>query len=171
MADALAARWHLPRWSRVGNAKSTSGQTDAGKVHLLKPNTFMNDSGKALRGLRASTPDDVIPDLIVLVDDIHTPLGSFRLRAAGSSGGHNGLKSIEAQLGTRNYARLRVGIGPKPEGADQAEWVLDEMPHEERRIVAELMPVMCDAVSCWAERGIEKAMSAYNHRAPPAEDA
>lgn len=171
MADALAARWHLPRWSRVGNAKSTSGQADVGKVHLLKPNTFMNDSGKALRGLRAPTPEDAIEGLLILVDDIHTPLGTFRLRAAGSSGGHNGLKSVEAQLGTRHYARLRIGIGPKPERADQAEWVLDEMPREERKIIDELMPEMCDAVSCWVENGIEKAMSAYNHRPRPAEDA
>jgi PTH1 family peptidyl-tRNA hydrolase len=132
----------------------------------------MNDSGKALRGLRASTPDDAIPDVIVLVDDIHTDLGYFRLRASGSSGGHNGLKSVEGVLGTRRYARLRIGVGPKPAGVDQAEWVLEEMPKADREVVKELIPRMCDAVECWVERGIERAMSAFNHRpaTPEAEE-
>jgi PTH1 family peptidyl-tRNA hydrolase len=131
----------------------------------------MNDSGKALRGLRAASTDDAIPDLIVLVDDIHTDLGYFRLRASGSPGGHNGLKSVETALGTRNYARLRIGVGPKPAGADQAEWVLDEMPRSERDAVTALVPEMCEAVECWAARGIQRAMTEFNHRPPSPEDA
>jgi len=134
-------------------------------VHLLKPQTFMNDSGSALRGLRARTPDDTLPDLLVLVDDFALDAGTFRLRASGSAGGHNGLRSVEAALGTRHYARLRIGIGPKPAGVDQADFVLDPVPREDRRLIEALIPEMCEAVECWVAEGIAHAMNRYNRKA------
>lgn len=162
MADALASRWHLPRWARESKAKGTGGKTAFGKVHLLKPQTFMNDSGNALRGLRVLTPDDALPDLLIVVDDFAIPAGTFRLRASGSAGGHNGLKSVQARLGTTHYNRLRIGVGPKPAGVDQAEFVLDEVPREDRKLIEAQMDTMCEAVECWCAEGIERAMALYN---------
>jgi PTH1 family peptidyl-tRNA hydrolase len=154
----------LPRWSPSRRARTTGGRIPAGAVHLLKPQTWMNDSGAALRGLRAATPDDTLSDLLVLVDDLALETGTFRLRRSGSAGGHNGLKSIEAEVGTRHYARLRIGIGPKPASVDQVEFVTDDMPLAERRIVAELFPLMGEAVECWAAEGIERAMARFNRK-------
>ena len=125
----------------------------------------MNDSGQALRGLRAATPDDALSDLLILVDDFAIPAGTFRLRASGSAGGHNGLKSVEQALNTRHYSRLRIGVGPKPAGVDQADFVLDDLPREDDRLFEALIDEMCDAVECWAAEGIEKAMARYNRRA------
>ena len=164
MADALAARWELPRWKRDGNARAASGRIAAGDVHLLKPLTFMNHSGRALSGLRAPTPDDHVKDLLVLVDDFALDAGQFRLRASGSAGGHNGLKSVEHSLGTRHYPRLRIGVGPKPAGVDQSDFVLGDLSREDRKLVDDLIPEMCEAVECWVAQGIERAMAAFNRK-------
>lgn len=139
-------------------------------MHLLKPQTYMNRSGTALSGLRATEPGQAIPDLLVLVDDFAIPAGTFRLRPGGSAGGHNGLKSVEASLGTQAYPRLRIGVGPAPEGTSHRDYVLEPMEREERRIIEELLPVMCEAVECWMAEGIEKAMARFNRKAKPAED-
>lgn len=109
----------------------------------------MNESGRVLRGLRAPTPESQLADVLILVDDFAIPAGTFRLRTTGSAGGHNGLKSVEQALGTKNYPRLRVGIGPKPAGVDQADWVTGDMPADDRKLVDEIMPQMCEAVEQW----------------------
>jgi len=124
----------------------------------------MNDSGAALHGLRAATPDDTLADFLVLVDDFALDTGTFRLRGSGSAGGHNGLASIETEVGTRHYPRLRIGIGPRPEGMDQAEFVLGIMSDDERRLVEALFPLMGEAVECWAAEGVERAMARFNRR-------
>jgi peptidyl-tRNA hydrolase, PTH1 family len=124
----------------------------------------MNDSGSALSGLRARTPEETLPDLLVLVDDFAIPVGTFRLRGSGSAGGHNGLKSIERAVGTRNYPRLRIGVGPVPEGVPHHDYVLEPMPKAERRLVEELLPAMVEAVECWMGEGIEAAMNRYNRK-------
>lgn len=144
--------------------KVAAGRAPEGRVRLGKPLTYMNDSGRVLKGLRAATPDDIVSDLLILVDDFALDVGVFRLRGSGSSGGHNGLKSVESALGTRNYARLRIGVGPKPAGVDQAEFVLDDMPRSERGEVKALFPDMCEAVEVWMAHGIEKAMAQFNRK-------
>jgi PTH1 family peptidyl-tRNA hydrolase len=130
----------------------------------------MNRSGAALSGLHAEPPGTPLPDVLVLVDDFAIPVGTFRLRSGGSSGGHNGLRSIEATLRTTLYPRLRIGVGPVPEGVARHDWVLEPMPREERRAVEALLPVMAEAVECWMRDGIETAMNRFNRR-PTAEDA
>ena len=128
----------------------------------------MNDSGRALSGLRPREPGGPIEDLLVLVDDVALPVGYFRVRARGSAGGHNGLKSIEAAIGTREYARLRIGVGPAPEGLDDlAAFMLEPMPREDRAPVNELLPVMAVAVECWMSEGVARAMTRYNRRVRP----
>lgn len=124
----------------------------------------MNNSGRVLSGLRAPDPEAPLPDLLVLVDDFAIPAGTFRLRAGGSAGGHNGLRSIEQVVGTRLYPRLRVGVGPVPEGTSHHDFVLEPMPRDERRLVEEQLPVMMDAVACWMTDGIESAMNRYNRK-------
>ncbi len=130
----------------------------------------MNDSGRALSGLRPAEPGGPLPGLLVLVDDVALPVGYFRVRARGSAGGHNGLKSIEATLGTRDYARLRIGVGPAPEDVDDlADFMLAPLARRDRHAIAELMPVMAEAVECWMADGAERAMARYNRRVRPPE--
>ncbi len=124
----------------------------------------MNRSGAALAGLRAPGPDTPMPDLLLLVDDFAIPVGTYRLRAAGSAGGHNGLKSVEAALGTQRYARLRIGIGPVPPGASPHDFVLEHAVREEREAIEALLPEMCEAVECWMGDGIERAMTRFNRK-------
>jgi PTH1 family peptidyl-tRNA hydrolase len=128
---------------------------------------MMNDSGAALRGLRAPAPDALIEDLLVLVDEVALPSGTFRVRARGSAGGHNGLKSVEATLGTRWYARLRIGVGPAPplyDENDLPEFVLSPLPRDEHEAVLALLPEMGDAVECWMREGPEQAMAKFNRK-------
>jgi PTH1 family peptidyl-tRNA hydrolase len=121
-------------------------------VRILKPTTFMNRSGAALASLRADPTFMPARDLLILVDDSSgvIPLGTFRFRPDGSAGGHNGLKSIEGALQSQQYARLRIGVGPLPEGiGDWAEHVLAPFEREELEAVEALMPPMIETVEKW----------------------
>jgi peptidyl-tRNA hydrolase, PTH1 family len=124
----------------------------------------MNLSGRALSGLRAPGPDAPLADLLVLVDDFAIPAGTFRLRAGGSAGGHNGLRSIQASFGTLLYPRLRIGVGPVPAGVPHHDYVLEPMPREDRRLVDDLLPEMAEAVECWMQDGIDAAMNRFNRK-------
>lgn len=132
-------------------------------VQVLKPQTYMNRSGAILAPLRALDTFDPAADLLVLVDDVDLDVGRFRLRGAGSAGGHNGLKSIEGALRRQDYARLRIGVGPRPMGQDDlADFVLDRFTPEERAALDALLDPMADAVECWLDEGIERAMNRFN---------
>jgi len=123
----------------------------------------MNRSGAAVAPLLSRPDFDPARDLLVLVDDVATATGRFRLRGAGSSGGHNGLKSLEGVLRRQDYARLRIGIGPVPAAVDDlADFVLGTYSPEERAALAGLLDPMTDAVECWAAEGIERAMTRFN---------
>lgn len=114
----------------------------------------MNRSGAALASLRADPTFAPIRDLLILVDDFQIPLGTFRLRTDGSAGGHNGLKSIEGALQSQQYARLRIGVGPLPEGTgDWADYVLAPFEPEQLEQMEGLMPQMIDAVDRWLREG------------------
>jgi len=139
------------------------GSWNGRPVRLLEPTTYMNRSGAALAPLLAFPDFDPARDLLILVDDVALPLGRFRLRGAGSAGGHNGLKSVEGSLRRQDYARLRIGVGPVPLGLeDLSDFVLAPFPADERRVLDELLVPMADAVESWAEHGIEHAMAAHN---------
>jgi PTH1 family peptidyl-tRNA hydrolase len=110
----------------------------------------MNRSGAALASLRADPTFTPARDLLILVDDFQIPLGTFRFRPDGSAGGHNGLKSIEGALQSQQYARLRIGVGPLPEGiGDWAEHVLAPFERQELEEVEALMPQMIETVEKW----------------------
>ena len=165
MADVLREQWELPRFRRSGNAFVTEGAVGGERFVLLKPQTYMNLSGDAVAPLLASPEFDPTRDLLVLVDDIALPLDTFRLRARGSSGGHNGLESVEAALESTEYARLRIGVGPLPEDEDdQAEFVTSNFEPEELTTLADLLPDLVDAVECWITEGIKVAMNRFNRR-------
>jgi PTH1 family peptidyl-tRNA hydrolase len=123
----------------------------------------MNRSGAAIAPLRLSPEFDPSRHLLVLVDDVALPVGKFRLRGGGSAGGHNGLKSVEGTLQSQDYARLRIGVGPQPEGLDDlADYVLDQFSKEERGVVEGLLDPMSEAVETWLQEGIEVAMNRFN---------
>lgn len=165
MADRLAARWKLPPFKRVPAARETRGTAFGRDVIIMKPQTYMNRSGAALASLRSLPGFDPAEDLLVVTDDFALALGKFRLRGAGTAGGHNGLKSIEGSLRRQDYARLRIGIGPLPAGTrDTADFVLEQFPREEREVIEQLLDPMSEAVECWLTEGIEAAMNRFNAR-------
>ena len=150
LADALVAHWGFPPFRRGERARVTGGDVGGVPIRLLKPTTSMNLSGAALASLRADPAFNPATDLLVLVDDFQIPCGTFRLRAEGSAGGHNGLKSIEGVLQSQQYARLRIGVGPLPEGAgDWADYVLAPFTPEQEEQVEGLMPQLVEAATQW----------------------
>ena len=160
--DHLADVWRFEGWRKDGEALTSTGLVGTTKVRLVKPLTYMNRSGGVLVGLKRMGALDLSKDLLVLVDDIALEPGRVRFRATGSAGGHNGLKSIEQALGSRDYPRLRIGVGAKPEGRDLADWVLSPLPKPDRKLVDERLPELCDAVEVWMRDGVEAAMDRYN---------
>ncbi|HLB82182.1 MAG TPA: aminoacyl-tRNA hydrolase [Gemmatimonadales bacterium] len=152
LADALVARWGFPPFRRGERVRFTEGAVDGIPVRVLKPTTYMNSSGAALASLRADPTFDPARDLLILVDDFQLPSGTFRLRSEGSSGGHNGLKSIEAALQSQTYPRLRIGVGPLPEGvSDWSEYVLAPLDPEQVEQLEALLPQLADAVTKWVK--------------------
>ena len=173
LADRLCVAWSLPAFRAVGLAATTAGRLGDSSVRvgdssirLVKPLTYVNRSGRVVERLRSDGLSS--PHLLVLVDDVSLPAGAFRLRARGSAGGHNGLLSIEATLGTREYARLRIGVGrPHDSRIDLADWVLAPMSDAEEEQVLLAFGDMVSAVECWMAEGIETAMNRFNRIAAP----
>jgi peptidyl-tRNA hydrolase, PTH1 family len=163
LADHLAARWRLGPFRRGERSRQAEGTWDGHDVRVIKPQTYMNRSGTAIAPLRDVSGFDPATHLLVLSDDAALPVGRFRVRGAGSAGGHNGLKSIEAALQRQDYARLRIGVGPVPAGLeDLADFVLGPLEPDEARAIDELLDPMADAVECWLLEGVERAMNRFN---------
>jgi len=162
VVDLLADRWGLTGQGRV---KDGAGRLEVvrpdpiGKVLLLKPLRFMNNSGGALRSALRQTDVDVTTELLVITDDIDLPLGRVRLRRSGSAGGHNGLRDIISALGTDEFNRLRVGVGRAGEAVDH---VLATFKPDERSLADEMVAVGADAAERWLVAGIDEAMNAFN---------
>jgi PTH1 family peptidyl-tRNA hydrolase len=169
LIDHLADVWHFDGWKKDGEAHVANGTVGGVKVRLVKPQTFMNLSGQALKSYVRRPFWSAAKDLLVVVDEVQIPVGRTRIRARGSAGGHNGLKSVEHSLGTRDYARLRIGVGPSEERKgiikDLADFVLAPFARDEREDILALMPSLAGAVEAWVHDGVEKAMNLYN-RAP-----
>jgi PTH1 family peptidyl-tRNA hydrolase len=130
-------------------------------VLVAKPLTFMNNSGEAVAAL-ARYYDVPIGDLLVVIDEVALPFGRLRARARGSAGGHNGLKSVIAQLGTTEFARLRLGVGRGDARRDLADHVLSKFEADERSALGEFIARAADAAEMFAAEGIEKVMKKYN---------
>ncbi|HEX5408688.1 MAG TPA: aminoacyl-tRNA hydrolase [Gemmatimonadaceae bacterium] len=165
VADHLADVWHFGGWRADGQALVSSGRVGTVHVRLVKPTTYMNLGGTVLTPYLRRPFWSAATDLLVVVDDVALPVGRFRLRARGSAGGHNGLKSVEQAVGGRDYARLRIGIQPAEPGrpiGDLADFVLSPMPASERADIVTLLPRFTDAAECWLHDGIESAMNRFN---------
>ena len=163
--DHLADVWRFDGWKKDGEALTTTSVIGGEKVRLVKPQTYMNLSGAVLRPYLRRPFWAASKDLLVVVDEVALPLGRIRLRARGSAGGHNGLKSVQHALGSQEYPRLRVGIKPaepRREVGDLADFVLSPFGKSEREAVLSLMPSVAGAVETWLRDGIEAAMNAYN---------
>jgi peptidyl-tRNA hydrolase, PTH1 family len=167
LIDHLADVWHFEGWRKDGNARVASGVVGRHKVRLVKPQTYMNLSGAALRPYLRRESWSPANDLLVVVDEVQIPTGTYRLRASGSAGGHNGLKSVEGVLRSQEYPRLRIGVGP-PAGrerrGDLADYVLSPFGRREAAEVRELMPDLTEATEAWLNDGIEVAMNRFNRR-------
>jgi PTH1 family peptidyl-tRNA hydrolase len=138
------------------------GQLSGQPVVLVKPTTYMNRSGGALLAWMEGQPLNPQRDLLVIVDDAALNVGSVRLRPRGSAGGHNGLASIIAALGTEEFSRLRIGVGKPPSGESMIDWVLSSMPAEDEDTVLGLLPELTQGVGVWIEEGAEAAMNRIN---------
>jgi PTH1 family peptidyl-tRNA hydrolase len=163
--DHLAGVWRFDGWRRDGEASVAGGRVGDHVVRLVKPLTYMNLSGAVLRPYLRRESWHAATDLLVVVDDVALPVGTIRVRARGSHGGHNGLRSVEQALGSREYARLRIGIRPpEPERriGDLADFVLAPFGKHERERVHELLPACADAAETWLREGVERAMNRHN---------
>lgn len=140
-----------------------SAAIEGKRVRLVKPQTYMNLSGDAVACMTAKLDlNNLSQALIVISDDLALPFGTIRLRARGSAGGHNGLKSIIAALGTNEFARLRIGIQPDHPLADAKSFVLDEFRRGQRAEVEKVLERGVEALRCVLREGMAKAMSLYN---------
>ena len=163
VADLLASELGVAFTRMQDEAQVVRARYAGDTVLLVKPQTYMNNSGRAVAAIARRNGCD-IEDILVLVDDKDLPFGKVRLRAGGSAGGHNGLKSITACLGSDAYSRLRMGIAT--EFMDQMDelsgFVLSRFQSEEMKQVAELTEQAAQAALCWIENGIEATMNRFN---------
>ncbi len=128
---------------------------------LAKPQTYMNDSGRAIKALLEWY--EILPEeILVVYDDVELDFGKLRIRKRGNHGGHNGVKSIISQIATVEFPRLRVGIGGAPEGDDLVEYVLSEFEPHEEEIMAEVEERAAEAIICLLTEGIDTAMNKFN---------
>jgi PTH1 family peptidyl-tRNA hydrolase len=169
VVDHLADVWRFGAdgWKKDGQSRVASGTVLGQRLRLVKPQTYMNLSGGALRPYLRREGFHAASDMLVIVDEVALPIGSFRIRARGSAGGHNGLKSVEAAVGSPEYPRLRIGVGPEDPSrrrGDLADYVLGDFGKREEKIVRELMPTLTELVETWLKEGAEAAMNRFNRK-------
>jgi PTH1 family peptidyl-tRNA hydrolase len=165
--DHLAGVWRFDGWRKDQNALTSDGRVAGQRVRLVKPQTYMNLSGGVLRPYLRRESWSASRDLLIVVDEVALPVGRYRIRAQGSAGGHNGLKSIEAAVGSQEYARLRIGVGPPPDRkreSDLADYVLDRMGKAERKDVEALFPDFIAVCETWIREGPTMAMNRFNRK-------
>lgn len=166
--DDLSRKYGLEWVEETRSYHQTEFELGGTHVVMAKPQTYVNLSGAAVAHLHGRLSFDP-SELLVVVDDIALPFAQLRLRTHGSDGGHNGLKSIIAELETTEFPRLRMGVGPVPAGVDPADYVLSPFPDGELRAVAKLV---ANAVSCLetlVRSGFDRAMAVFNTAGADAE--
>ncbi|CQR72841.1 Peptidyl-tRNA hydrolase [Sporomusa ovata DSM 2662] len=158
--DKLAGRWAVTAWRERYNAAVAEYRGEE-TVLLVKPQTFMNLSGRAIVPLAAfyKVPYE---DIIVIYDDLDLPAGRLRLRLKGGSGGHRGIESLLFESGKDDFARIRIGIGRPPEGWETANYVLGRFSPEEASAMNQAISQAADAVECIIKEGFNKAMNKFN---------
>lgn len=161
VADSLLRELALPSWEREKLAKLTRGSFGENDICIIKPRTYMNLSGKAVKHYMEKLKIP-IGDLLVVLDDMALPFGKIRFRSRGSDGGHNGLASIIECVGTSDFSRLRVGIGSPPEYMEGADYVLSDFTGEEKKALDEILGRAVGGVKMFFENGIAESMNRFN---------
>jgi PTH1 family peptidyl-tRNA hydrolase len=161
--DALAEEFGIRVDTLKHKAMTGSGYIGGQKVILAKPVTYMNLSGEAVRAISDyyKIPAE---DILIIFDDTTLDVGRMRIRKKGSAGGHNGIKSIIAHLGTTEFPRVKIGIGAKREGQDLADYVLSRFPKEDKEALKEVLEDTKNAVELIVQDDIEEAMNRYNKK-------
>lgn len=161
--DRLAARWRAGwRMEPKFAARLGSAQRGERRVWLCQPQTFMNSSGEAVEKVAAYYRVEPAR-VLVISDDADLPTGEIRMRPHGGSGGHHGLESVQACLGTKDYPRLRIGIGRRADGVRQISgYVLGRIADDEAELFEKVLDRAADQAECWVEAGIQKAMNQFN---------
>jgi PTH1 family peptidyl-tRNA hydrolase len=160
VADAIAKQADV-QWTLQRRAYRTEYRLRGRTVVIIKPTTYMNLSGEAVRyWLQAERVP--LSNLLVVVDDIALPLGTLRMKKQGSGGGHNGLRNIETLLGTTDYCRLRIGVGNNFGRGQQIEYVLGTLTPDEETVLLPRIDTACKAVETFVTLGPDRAMNLYN---------
>ena len=160
--DALSDKYGIELTETKFKAAYGKGRIGAERVILVKPLTYMNLSGEAIRPLCDYFKVDSTTDLIVISDDVELDVGNLRIRPKGSHGGHNGLKNIIAQLGHSDFCRVRVGVGKKPREYVMVDWVLGHFQGEDEAAMKDSIKRAADAVVEIMENGVDSAMNKFN---------
>ena len=163
--DELVETYGIPSSGTSLKGMYGKGMIGCEKVILIKPMTYMNNSGECVRAFVDYYKVDPEEEVIIIYDDITLEPGSNRVRQKGSAGGHNGIKSIIAHLGTEKFKRIRVGVGEKPKNGDLADFVLSPFKPEEKDAVREGIEKAAKAVEVILTDGADAAMNRYNKKA------
>ena len=161
LVDALAERLNAPAWKEDFFSAITEVRIGGEKVFLVKPLTYMNNSGEALGPMLSYYKVDA-DDLVVVHDDMDIPAGTVRIRKKGGSGGHNGIKSILTHVGSEDFARVRIGIGRPPAGWTVINHVLAPFSSEDAPKIRAAIDYLLPAVECIVTDGVDLAMNKYN---------
>ena len=165
VADALSARWELPRAKKRYGGLIADGRTRPGgpRVSILLPQTFMNDSGEAVAPLVRRFGIDDLTHLVIVHDELDLPVGRVKVKSGGGLAGHNGLRSIQAQLHSADFVRVRIGVGKPPSKEVGADHVLRKPSKRDREELDIAVVEAADAVELLVTDGIEAAMDACNN--------
>lgn len=161
MVTYLGDQYHIPLRSRENKAIVGKGVIGGQKVMLAQPQTFMNLSGESIRALLDYYKTDR-EKLVIIYDDISLPVGQVRVRPKGSAGGHNGIKNIIQHLGTEEFARIRIGVGAKPEGGDLVKHVLGRFSREEEDMIRDVFALAEEALLTIMNEDVAAAMNQVN---------
>lgn len=163
--DALADKYGIGVNEAKHKALLGKGVIDGTKVILVKPLTYMNLSGEAVRAVVDYYKIDEEAELIVIYDDISLDVGQLRIRKKGSAGGHNGIKNIIQHLGHDTFQRIKIGVGEKPKGYDLADYVLGHFSKEEQAVMKDALEKVEGAVKLMLMDDVDEAMNRYNKKA------
>ena len=160
--DALAEKYGISITEKKHKALCGTGVIEGVKMLLVKPQTYMNLSGESVAEVINFYKLDPEEEMLVMYDDISLAPGNIRVRTKGSAGGHNGIKSMIAQLGTQGFMRIKIGVGEKPSGWDLADHVLGHFSDEDLIKLKEIMPDIMGAAVLMSQGDVAKAMNDYN---------
>lgn len=164
--DAIAKKYGIDISKNEFKSKVGQGFIDGQKVILVKPQTYMNNSGEAVREVVDFYKLDSTSEIMIIYDDISLDVGMIRVRDKGSAGGHNGIKSIIAHLGSEAFLRIRVGVGDKGENGDLVKHVLGTFKGDDETTIKESYEKTVDAATLILNDNLEKAMNIYNKKVP-----